>query len=759
MQNNSYVRLIWSLVFIGLGFYLGIYLMLNLRTLSIVAICLSAFAVTCDSHSAEKKKVKVTSLSAQKQEQVIGDVNEIGIIPRFATLDELFAYKDEFLATEPEEVLKAFKQFQINHLPSPSDKNTNVLSENKSFKINQDLAGGDTLNKNDGFDLNINGSPELNTIPDIAVIPKFDVIPELDVTNELNPTPDLNITPEQKFKFTLALSEINLELLEFDTALAELESLPLSDLKTVNQITLLEKKAQILSKKNDFFNAVRYLTQANKLSMSNDLNRQSILTALQLSEIYVTLSDIDKTLYWQQNAKSLLAKEEDLGLLIEASILLAKQQQDTGQHLNSTRTLINVVDRVADKKYYSVEASLRLRLSENFKIAKQYVNAEQELERAYKLAVKSRNQEQQLVAIIHLIDVYAVQNKFSSAKPLLKAAKSLERFLTTVKDKRDYELAKAQVLAGTSQYKKALRILENLDMSDVLDENAKRELDIKLLELKSNWLVLNGKKQAGIQLFKESLDSKLAQQETSSTIKLDFLMANYKYDVAQAKNELAEVQQQLLEYKKQNDKLMQPKEGFIDSLYNNKVLLAVSVILLLAIVYLIIRVFRPKKSKRIFLDPVSGANNHNYFIKHVKLLMQNNTPFSLIMFDIDNMRKVNDKLGFELGDKLLALVVERLDSRLGSNKFLIRLSGDKFMVIVKDFSLKQAFALAEVLRKELNNDKFYIDNLGINLSASFGVSYCYGDKNIDTIKDDVKDALDKAKTKGGNITQAMDFGK
>jgi len=696
LQNNSYVRLIWSLVFIGLGFYLGIYLMLNLRTLSIVAICLSAFAVTCDSHSAEKKKVKVTSLSAQKQEQVIGDVNEIGIIPRFATLDELFAYKDEFLATEPEEVLKAFKQFQINHLPSPSDKNTNVLSENKSFKINQDLAGGDTLNKNDGFDLNINGSPELNTIPDIAVIPKFDVIPELDVTNELNPTPDLNITPEQKFKFTLALSEINLELLEFDTALAELESLPLSDLKTVNQITLLEKKAQILSKKNDFFNAVRYLTQANKLSMSNDLNRQSILTALQLSEIYVTLSDIDKTLYWQQNAKSLLAKEEDLGLLIEASILLAKQQQDTGQHLNSTRTLINVVDRVADKKYYSVEASLRLRLSENFKIAKQYVNAEQELERAYKLAVKSRNQEQQLVAIIHLIDVYAVQNKFSSAKPLLKAAKSLERFLTTVKDKRDYELAKAQVLAGTSQYKKALRILENLDMSDVLDENAKRELDIKLLELKSNWLVLNGKKQAGIQLFKESLDSKLAQQETSSTIKLDFLMANYKYDVAQAKNELAEVQQQLLEYKKQNDKLKQPKEGFIDSLYNNRVLLAVSVILLLAIVYLIIRVFRPKKSKRIFLDPVSGANNHNYFIKHVKLLMQNNTPFSLIMFDI---------------------------------------------------------------RKELNNDKFYIDNLGINLSASFGVSYCYGDKNIDTIKDDVKDALDKAKTKGGNITQAMDFGK
>jgi diguanylate cyclase (GGDEF)-like protein len=121
------------------------------------------------------------------------------------------------------------------------------------------------------------------------------------------------------------------------------------------------------------------------------------------------------------------------------------------------------------------------------------------------------------------------------------------------------------------------------------------------------------------------------------------------------------------------------------------------------------------------------------------------------------MRKVNDKLGFELGDKLLALVVERLDSRLGSNKFLVRLSDDKFIVIAKDFSLKQAFSLAEVLRKELNSNKFYINNLGINLSASFGVSYCYGDKNIDVIKDDVKDALDKAKAKGGNITQTMDF--
>jgi diguanylate cyclase (GGDEF)-like protein len=750
--------------------------MVNLRTLSIVVICLSALAVTCDSQSAEKKKVKVTSLSAQKQEQVIENVSEGGIIPRFATLDELLAYKDEFLATEPENVLNAFKQFQINHFPSPSDETTNKLDPNTDFNINLDLTAGDTLDKNDPLALNIDTKdsqednsgpqltiPQLNTIPEVAVIPKLDVIPDLSaipnlsVMPDVSIAPDVNISPEQKFQFSLALSEVHLALSELDTALAQLETLPLSDLDIVQKITVLEKKAQILSQKNDFFNAVRYLTEGNKLAVTNDLSRQSILSALQLSEIYVTLSDKDKILYWQHEARDLLAAQDDLGLLIEASILLAKQQQDIGQHLNATRTLINVVDLVAEKKYYSVEASLRLRLSENFKTAEQYVNAEQELERAYKLAVKSRNQEQQMVAILRLIDTYAVQNKFNNAKPLLKAAKRLERFLTTVKDKRDYQLAKAQVLAGTSQYKQALNILDNLDMSDIEDEKAKQDLAIKLLDLKSNWMVLNGKKQSGIQLFKKSLDSKLAQQETSTTIKLDFLMANYKYDVAQAKEELAEVQKQLLEYKKQNEKLSQPKEDLIDSLYNNKELLAVSVILLFAIVYLIFRLFKPKKSKRIFLDPVTGANNHNYFTKHVKLLMQSNTPFSLIMFDIDNMRKVNDKLGFELGDKLLALVVARLDSRLGSNKFLVRLSDDKFIVIAKDFSLKQAFSLAEVLRKELNSNKFYINNLGINLSASFGVSYCYSNKNIDAIKDDVKNALDKAKAKGGNITQAMDF--
>lgn len=726
MQNNSYVRLNSSLFLIGLGFYLGIYFMVDFRTLFTVVICLSAFVVTCDSQSAEKKKVQVASLIAQQQEQII--------VPSFSTLEELLNYKDEFLDSAPENVLIAFQQYQINHLTSPSTKNetsaklSDVSKENEALEPNEDVT--------------------INLVPDNKLL---DSGLNSDTNSTFDPlVQELDLSTEERFEFSLALSDVHLALSKLDTALIELDSLSLSELDIVSQLTVLEKKAQILNQKHDFFNAVRYLTQANELAMNNDLSRQSIFTALQLSAIYVTLSDKDKTLYWQQEATDLLSEQDDLGLLIEASILLAKQQQDIGQHLNATRTLVHVIDLVSNKKYYSVEASLRLQMSDNFKTAQQYVNAEQELERSYKLAVKSRDQEQQLVTLIHLIDTYAAQNKFDDAKPLLKAAKSLERFLVTEKDKRDYELAKAQVLAGGSQYKKALALLDELDMSDIFDENVKHDLIIELLNLKSNWLTLDGDKQAAIQSFNRLIANHLAQQQMRSDIKLDFVIANYK-------NELAELKQQLLESKKQDDNFSEPKEDADYSFSSNIVLLFIGIVVLLGLAYFIVKWLKAEQSKRIFLDPVSGANNHNYFIKHVKLLMKSNTPFSLIMFDIDNMRKVNDKLGFELGDKLLALVVERLDSRLGSNKLLVRLSGDKFIVIAKDFSLKQAFALAEVLRKELNSNKFYIDNLAINLSASFGVSYCYGSKSIDKVKDEVQDALDKAKIKGGNITQEMDF--
>jgi len=692
--------------------------MVNLRTLAIVTLCLSALVLTCESKAdvrkkAEKKKVQVTSLQVQKQEPLLMQ----SIIPTFSDLSELFDYKDKWLSTAPKDVLTAFNQYGSQQGQNQSDGQANS-KENIHENVDYSLALADV------YIVLADYSAALNELDAISLAP----ITELASKPDSAPKTEHVLTPENKIK-------------------------------------LLEKKAQILTLQNNLFEAISFLTRAHKLAVTNKLNRQAIFISLLISERYITLADEDKAIYWQQEALSLLepknvsekdaadkgaAEQDNLGLLIEASILLAKQQEQISQHLSATRTLVKVIDLVEDKNYDSVESSLRMQLSHNFMQAQQYINAEQELEKSYKLAVKSRNQQQQVMSVVNLINTYIVQGKFDDANSLLNAAERLARFLTTAQDKRDFKLAKAQVLAGFSKYSQALTILNSIDDSGILDINEKQALEIKRLELKAKWLALTGQKYQSVDAFEQLLQTKLAEQQHRTNLKLDFVLASYRHDIEQIK-------QQGLDDKTLNAELLKQNQEYAEDFSNVKVWLFLLLVLFIVAAYFVYRRLQPKKAESLFLDPITGAHNHSYFVKHLNLLMKNNMPFSLVMFDIDNMRKINQKLGHELGDRLLTQIVERLEVRLGSNKLLVRLSGDQFIVIAKNFSLNQAFALAEILRKELNSNKFHVDNLSIHLSASFGVICHYENMTIDSMKDDVKKVLDKAKSKGGNITQVVGF--
>ena len=556
---------------------------------------------------------------------------------------------------------------------------------------------------------------------------------------------------QERFKYSLALVEVYAALEDYITAFSELDMLAnINGVTLASEIQVLEKKAQIYTLQNDFFNGINTLNQAYELAVANNLNKQSIITALLISQNYITLDEQEKTLYWHQQATKLLEQQDDLGLLIEASILLAKQQENISEHLSATRTLVKVIDLVSKQGYDNVETSLRIQLSHNFVQAKQYINAEQELEKAYKLAVKSRNQQQQVMSVVSLINLYMSQGKFDDAESLLKAAQRLERFLTTEQAKRSFKFAKAKLLAGFSNYSQALTVLRSIDSSSVFDVNEKQALDIQVLELKSKWLALTDQKYRSVDAFQQLLQSKLEQQKTKTNVKLDFLMANYRHNVEQIKL-------QGVDDKTLNEELIKQNKQYADSLYNVKVWLFLIFVLFIVVAYFVYKRLQPKQTESLFLDPITGAHNHSYFVKHVNLLMKNNMPFSLVMFDVDNMRRINQKLGHELGDRLLAQIVERLEVRLGSNKLLVRLSADQFIVIAKNFSLNQAFALAEILRKELNSNKFHVDNLSIHLSASFGVICHDENMTIDSMKGDVKKVLDKAKSKGGNITQVVGF--
>ena len=83
-------------------------------------------------------------------------------------------------------------------------------------------------------------------------------------------------------------------------------------------------------------------------------------------------------------------------------------------------------------------------------------------------------------------------------------------------------------------------------------------------------------------------------------------------------------------------------------------------------------------------DTLTGLPNRAYFQANQQKLVSNKVPHALLVFDLDNFKKVNDSLGHEVGDVLLCKLAERIKI-LGRNQDTIyRLGGDEFSLIVEN---------------------------------------------------------------------------
>jgi diguanylate cyclase (GGDEF)-like protein len=99
-------------------------------------------------------------------------------------------------------------------------------------------------------------------------------------------------------------------------------------------------------------------------------------------------------------------------------------------------------------------------------------------------------------------------------------------------------------------------------------------------------------------------------------------------------------------------------------------------------------------------------------------------PVSLIFFDLDHFKQVNDRWGHQVGSRLLQDVGRMLLKTLRSTDVPVRYGGDEFVVLLPETSKDQALDAARRLREELSRTKWLADEpFGpIALTASFGVA-------------------------------------
>lgn len=126
-------------------------------------------------------------------------------------------------------------------------------------------------------------------------------------------------------------------------------------------------------------------------------------------------------------------------------------------------------------------------------------------------------------------------------------------------------------------------------------------------------------------------------------------------------------------------------------------------------------------------------------------------PLSVITFDIDFFKKINDSYGHPGGDYVLKELGQLMQSKLvRSNDYFARFGGEEFVIILQSTSLKTAQEVAERIRQTVEAHNFNFEGKKIKVTISIGVSTRNSTDNWDKLYKRADRALYQSKLSGRN---------
>ena len=135
-------------------------------------------------------------------------------------------------------------------------------------------------------------------------------------------------------------------------------------------------------------------------------------------------------------------------------------------------------------------------------------------------------------------------------------------------------------------------------------------------------------------------------------------------------------------------------------------------------------------------DRLTGAWNRRYFDSMIEREVRRSDryglPLSLMIFDVDNFKQVNDTHGHDCGDQVLTEIAARVKAQIRASDALIRWGGEEFLVVSSSTTLAGAVALAEKVRITIAATPFAIAG---TVTVSVGVvQYRQGEQRRDWVQ-------------------------
>ncbi len=151
-------------------------------------------------------------------------------------------------------------------------------------------------------------------------------------------------------------------------------------------------------------------------------------------------------------------------------------------------------------------------------------------------------------------------------------------------------------------------------------------------------------------------------------------------------------------------------------------------------------------------DTLTGSHNRRFLQPHSHQPLSQwfgNSKVACLYADVDQFKSLNDRLGHEAGDEILAVVSKALRAHVRANDPLIRMGGDEFVLLLPGCSEEKAKEIAEKTVLTIANEELDGDE---KTSISIGVSYSSADKDmaVKALITAADQAMYVAKALGGN---------
>lgn len=125
-------------------------------------------------------------------------------------------------------------------------------------------------------------------------------------------------------------------------------------------------------------------------------------------------------------------------------------------------------------------------------------------------------------------------------------------------------------------------------------------------------------------------------------------------------------------------------------------------------------------------DALTGVHNKRFFMERIEhevaYAARHGTPLSLLLFDLDHFKQVNDTYGHAVGDQVLITVAQRVHNTLRSEDIFARFGGEEFIVLMRGTPQSEALNVAERIREAIAAKEITSDDVSLTASVSIGMA-------------------------------------